>query len=42
MIEAVEYEWKIWDVTSPSKYTGTPTRGTEMEWDRLWQCKISP
>jgi hypothetical protein len=41
MIEVVEYEWQMWDVTSPSKYTGSPTREIEMEWDYLWQCKSS-
>jgi hypothetical protein len=40
MMEAVEYEWQTWDMTIPSKYMGKPTSETEMEWDRLWQCKM--
>ena len=42
MMEAVEYEWKTWDVTnSSSTYVGNPNPETEMKWDYLWQCKLS-
>lgn len=44
-MEAVQYEWKVFDnefSTAPTKYRGKPTAALEQAWTDLWHCEFPP